>query len=459
MLPIVLPVCNFGIGLRAYFEFTFSQTDSSSDSTARGDGFTFAIVNGSNNNNSSGGAPIGISEGELLGYAGPGETNGLGLQPPKMAIEFDVYPNLGSGTVCNSNSRIDANDNNHIALMFWGDNLPGTCTISGINYPMARFEDNRHGAGGVSGYSPVNSYNGDGTGGFYSVAKGSNTYNWLEDGQLHRFRIEITRATVTAASGNYTYNVQAWVDCPGCTSSPTSTFQKLTVPYTNLTPQINRTFSLIPADHQAFNTMLFGWTEATGAATQTLGIQNFSIYFPQSSCVYGINPQSASYTNAASSGNTINVLAGSTCAWTAVSNNSWITITSGASGTGNGTVTYNVSANTGIAQTGTMTIAGQTFTVTQANGCPYAFGACPAAFPRAGGTGSVSVTTNTGCTWTSSDNATWISTSPTSSSGSGSVTINVSGGNGGNTPRSGTVTVSGTMGNTKQTSCTITENH
>ena len=33
------------------------------------------------------------------------------------------------------------------------------------------------------------------------------------------------------------------------------------------------------------------------------------------------------------------------CAWTAASNAAWITITAGASGTGNGSVSHNVAAN------------------------------------------------------------------------------------------------------------------
>ena len=58
----------------------------------------------------------------------------------------------------------------------------------------------------------------------------------------------------------------------------------------------------------------------------------------------------------------------SSCPWTAVSNNSWITINSGSSGTGNGAVTYTVAGPyTGAARTGTMTIEGQPFTVTQGN--------------------------------------------------------------------------------------------
>ena len=41
-------------------------------------------------------------------------------------------------------------------------------------------------------------------------------------------------------------------------------------------------------------------------------------------------------------------------------------MTSGASGSGNGSVAFTVAANAGGARTGTITVAGQTFTVTQA---------------------------------------------------------------------------------------------
>ena len=53
------------------------------------------------------------------------------------------------------------------------------------------------------------------------------------------------------------------------------------------------------------------------------------------------------------------------CAWTAVSQAPWITITAGASGTGNGRVGLTITANFGLARTGTVTIGSQTFTVTQ----------------------------------------------------------------------------------------------
>src|SRR5205823_1821947 len=55
----------------------------------------------------------------------------------------------------------------------------------------------------------------------------------------------------------------------------------------------------------------------------------------------------------------------STCSWTATSGASWLHTTS--SGTGSGTAAYTIDNNTSsAARTGTLTIAGQTFTVNQA---------------------------------------------------------------------------------------------
>jgi len=81
-------------------------------------------------------------------------------------------------------------------------------------------------------------------------------------------------------------------------------------------------------------------------------------------CTYSINPTSQSFTTSGGSG-TVTVTTSSGCIWNATSNTGWITITSGSSGNGNGTVNYTVPANTGFQRTGSMTIAGKTFTVTQ----------------------------------------------------------------------------------------------
>ncbi len=54
------------------------------------------------------------------------------------------------------------------------------------------------------------------------------------------------------------------------------------------------------------------------------------------------------------------------CAWTAASNVSWITLTAGAANTGSARVNYNIVPNGGGPRTGTINIAGQVFTITQA---------------------------------------------------------------------------------------------
>jgi len=89
-----------------------------------------------------------------------------------------------------------------------------------------------------------------------------------------------------------------------------------------------------------------------------------TLYF-QTECSYSISPANQSFDSTGGSGS-VNVTAGSGCFWTASSNAGWITITSGSRGNGNGAVNYSVASNpTMNSRTGTMMIAGQTFTVTQ----------------------------------------------------------------------------------------------
>ena len=83
-------------------------------------------------------------------------------------------------------------------------------------------------------------------------------------------------------------------------------------------------------------------------------------------CAYSIAPNSTNIS--ANGGNgSFSVTSPSGCPWTAMSNSSWISLTSGNSGTGFGTVSFSVAPNTGSGtRTGTITVQGQTFTVNQA---------------------------------------------------------------------------------------------
>ena len=92
-------------------------------------------------------------------------------------------------------------------------------------------------------------------------------------------------------------------------------------------------------------------------------------------CTFSISPTSANYPAAGGTGS-VSVTTSASCNWTAVSNNSFVTITSGASGTGSGTVNYSVAANTvATPRNASMTIAGNNFAVTQdaaSSGCTNA---------------------------------------------------------------------------------------
>jgi sugar lactone lactonase YvrE len=72
----------------------------------------------------------------------------------------------------------------------------------------------------------------------------------------------------------------------------------------------------------------------------------------------------ASAPSAANTG-TVAVTTPANFAWTAASNDSWIAITGSASGAGPGSISYSLQPNTGATRTGTLTVAGQTFTITQ----------------------------------------------------------------------------------------------
>jgi len=163
-----------------------------------------------------------------------------------------------------------------------------------------------------------------------------------------------------------------------------------------------------------------------------------------SSCSYSISPASQSFIAAGGTGN-VSVTAGAGCSWTASSNDTWITIPQGSGGTGNGSVSYSVAANSGAARSGTMTVAGQTFTVTEDAGgasCSYSISPTSALFGAGAGSGSVNVTAGVGCSWTAASNATWITIPPSSGgTGNGAVNYSVSANTG--AARNGTITVAG----------------
>jgi len=87
---------------------------------------------------------------------------------------------------------------------------------------------------------------------------------------------------------------------------------------------------------------------------------------PPTACPSTISPDTQGMDPNGGGGHSVAVTTAGTCAWTATSNDAWITIDTGARGTGNGVVTFSVRSNdTGAGRRGTLTIAGRTATITQ----------------------------------------------------------------------------------------------
>jgi hypothetical protein len=99
----------------------------------------------------------------------------------------------------------------------------------------------------------------------------------------------------------------------------------------------------------------------------TLNIPGAVTVTPSGSvCSYSLDPAQLDLTTPGAASAGFNVFAGSACSWNAISNQNWITITDNASGTGFGQPTFSVAANTSSSsRTGTISVQGQTFTITQ----------------------------------------------------------------------------------------------
>lgn len=191
--------------------------------------------------------------------------------------------------------------------------------------------------------------------------------------------------------------------------------------------------------------VVFNVAANPGAArngTLTIAGQTFTVN-QATSCTYSIKPTSRSASAGGANNREIDVDTTSSCPWTAVSNVAWITIDSGSSGQGKGKVEYDVASNPGQARQGTITVAGHTFTVDQdGQPCSYSISPTSQTVARVGGGGSVSVSTQSGCAWTATSNASWISiTQGGSGTGNGTVAYTVLPNLGGS--RQGTITIAG----------------
>jgi MYXO-CTERM domain-containing protein len=182
----------------------------------------------------------------------------------------------------------------------------------------------------------------------------------------------ITDAVVTSASGTF-YGECTYALSPTSRSVPAgggSVTVTVTAPAADCawTAASNDAFLTVSsgASGSGTGTVTILAAANTGAPRQgtvTIAGQTFTATQEQD-CTSTIAPGTQSF-GAAGGNGTVNVTAPAGCSWTATSNDAFVTISSGQSGSGPGTVAYAVTANSGSSRTGTLTITGKAFTVTQ----------------------------------------------------------------------------------------------
>lgn len=181
-------------------------------------------------------------------------------------------------------------------------------------------------------------------------------------------------------------------------------------------------------------------TVTGGSLTRTIAVTQSGQAVPNNLTV---SPGSFLFPGTASSGQ---VTVTSNVSWTVV-NNSGFAIVSPTSGTGNGTFTINVGASPNIGRSSSIDVVGggitRTIQISQNPGSPAVIQLTPTALslPATASTGTFSVSANV--SWTITDNQSWLTVSPTSGGSSGgTVTVSATA-NTGSASRTGTVTVTG----------------
>jgi hypothetical protein len=148
---------------------------------------------------------------------------------------------------------------------------------------------------------------------------------------------------------------------------------------------------------------------------------------PGPSCTYQLAPASQTFGPDAST-SAITVTTTAQCSWTARVEGSWLSITSGASGTGPGTIALAIAANPDEgARDATVVVADQSLRLTQQGRarCEVSLNPDDLQLGPDGGSRTVNLSTGAGCAWTVVVTESWLSVSPMSGTGSATLTLQV----------------------------------
>ena len=151
----------------------------------------------------------------------------------------------------------------------------------------------------------------------------------------------------------------------------------------------------------------------------------FSIDQDGVTCAYRLSPTNRSHGPGGVAVATFKVLVSNACPWVVENNNSWIQITTNASGTGSNQVSYSVEPNslTPFERIGALVVNGQSLVITQ-RGITCNYSVSPKTVTHGNGlaTNFFTVTTTNGCAWGITNDNSWITIT---SNSTGTATANV----------------------------------
>jgi CSLREA domain-containing protein len=153
--------------------------------------------------------------------------------------------------------------------------------------------------------------------------------------------------TSSGGVGSFTLTTQ-----PGCAFTTVSSNDFIRIDY--------------GASGTASSVVYFSVQANTGAArtgTITIGGQTFTVN-QSADCSFTVNVNPQSFTSSGGVG-IVTVTTQEGCAWSVSSPDSWISIATGAGGAGSEMFDFTIARNSGVDRTGTLIIAGQTFTIAQ----------------------------------------------------------------------------------------------
>jgi hypothetical protein len=237
-----------------------------------------------------------------------------------------------------------------------------------------------------------------------TVVLGSTSVEITQEPATCRFELDRRSFELAAGEGTGTVNVEAATGCAWTAKAAVSWLSILEGSQGSGAGRVRFRVSANPAPGSRSASL-----EVAGLRVDVrqLGTQPGGEPGPVAPCTYNLAPVNADAGPGQTDGS-VSVQTDAGCPWTAGSDVPWLTVATGTTSSGPGTVQYQAAANSGSSsRTGRITVAGSVFTLRQA-ACTFAIDPASASYQARGGSGGIDVVTQAPCAWSARTNDSWI---------------------------------------------------